>query len=44
MDSIMKEVAFELDLARIKGLWKQKTKERCSGGGHDTFRERRGCV
>lgn len=29
-DGVMKEVAFKLDLGRIKGLCKQKTKERCS--------------
>lgn len=32
MDDITKEVAFELDLARMKGLRKQRTKERRSRG------------
>lgn len=53
-DGIMKEVAFELDLGRIEGLYKQRTKESCSklwkNQGHrwekvcDTFRERQGCL
>lgn len=29
-DGMMKEVALELDLARIKVFCKQRTKERCS--------------
>lgn len=40
MDGITKEVAFELDLARIKGLRKLRTKERRSRGEYMTPSEK----
>lgn len=53
-DGIIKEEAFELDIARIRDLCKQRTKERCSRlwrnqrhrckRVHDTFRERHGLL